>query len=598
MGHDHEHENKHEPHTHTHDSADAVELPVWADPSVPESDLDPAGISRRNLLRSAGLLGGGAAAMSVLGGTGIAAASTRSPREQGPDDDTRSYVYLAGDHHIHTQFSSDAMYRPHDQAFQAAKYGLDWIVITDHGSVGHAKFGVDKVNPDIRAARAALKSLLVFQGLEWNIPAAEHATIIVTPGDNEVSVLSAFENGYDGVVKGATVGAEGNPATAANELLAIQGLQFLKSKIGASDGVDDAVMLANHPARKGLDTPHEFRAWRDQGQGVAIGMEGAPGHQNAAVPDGFHTAGARGEYGNTAVSVGASAWAGYTTPNWEYYRTWGGFDAFTAMVGGLWDSLLSEGRPWWITANSDSHKVLGDPYVNGPIAPLADGTPAPNFDASGAYLAPVEVANISAADALSYADFFPGAFSRNHVGASRFGYRSVLAGLRSGNAWVDHGQLVDDVQVRVKADGWDMRGVTLGGTLRVRKGVDVVVTIDVTPAQNLNNNGDQPRLSRVDVIRGLVTGIVGDQDTLAAPQTRVVKMFDVSGKSSRVRLSLTFKRVSESFYLRLRGTDGNRLGAGFYPNQDPSGPKLDVIGSADPWKDLWFYTNPVFVDVR
>jgi hypothetical protein len=162
MGHEHEHG----PHTHTHATDDGVELPAWADPSVPESDLDPGGISRRNLLRSAGLLGAGAAAMSVLGGTGVAAASTRSARDNEPQDDTRSYVYLAGDHHIHTQFSSDAMYRPHDQAFQAAKYGLDWIVITDHGSVGHAKFGVEKVNPDIRAARAALKSLLVFQGLE------------------------------------------------------------------------------------------------------------------------------------------------------------------------------------------------------------------------------------------------------------------------------------------------------------------------------------------------------------------------------------------------------------------------------------------------
>jgi hypothetical protein len=25
---------------------------------------------------------------------------------------------------------------------------------------------------------------------------------------------------------------------------------------------------------------------------------------------------------------------------------------------------------------------------------------------------------------------------------------------------------------------------------------------------------------------------------------------------------------------------------------------MDVIGAADPWKDLWFYTNPIFVDVR
>ncbi|WP_351228681.1 hypothetical protein [Streptomyces sp. NPDC002133] len=31
-----------------------------------------------------------------------------------------------------------------------------------------------------------------------------------------------------------------------------------------------------------------------------------------------------------------------------------GFDQMTARVGGLWDSLLGEGRRWWITATSDS----------------------------------------------------------------------------------------------------------------------------------------------------------------------------------------------------------------------------------------------------
>ncbi|WP_134121025.1 hypothetical protein [Kribbella kalugense] len=28
---------------------------------------------------------------------------------------------------------------------------------------------------------------------------------------------------------------------------------------------------------------------------------------------------------------------------------------------------------------------------------------------------------------------------------------------------------------------------------------------------------------------------------------------------------------------------------------DPAGPKLDVVGDADPWVDLWFYTNPIWV---
>ena len=73
------------------------------------------------------------------------------------------------------------------------------MVITDHGSVAHAKIGVDKVNPDIRAAREQLRrDTLVFQGLEWNIPAAEHGTVFVHPGRNEVAVLKEFENAFDG----------------------------------------------------------------------------------------------------------------------------------------------------------------------------------------------------------------------------------------------------------------------------------------------------------------------------------------------------------------------------------------------------------------
>jgi hypothetical protein len=583
------HSHAHGDHAHAHHDGP---LPEWADPQVPDTELDAGGVARRNVLRGAGLLGAGALAWAASSSPAAAAvtglAGTAGMTGAGRDDDPNTYTYLSGDHHIHTQHSSDGMYRPHDQAFAAARYGLDWIVITDHGSVGHAKFGVEKVNPDIRAARAALKNLLVFQGLEWNIPAAEHATVIVAPGDNEVAVLKAFENGYDGVVKGATA------SSAANEALAIQGLKFLAAQIGAKSGVDDAVMLANHPARKGIDSPHEFRNWRDQGMGVAIGMEGAPGHQAGGMPDGYHKTGARGEYANTASS---DSFAGYTTPKWELYRTWGGFDPYTAIVGGLWDSLLSEGKSWWITANSDSHKVLRDPFVNGPLAPKADGTAAASFDETGAYLSAVEVAKMAADNGLGYADFFPGYFSRTHVGTRSFGYLDVLAGLRSGNVWVDQGQLIDDLQVRVGVAGAGRRGVTLGGRLAVRKGKDVTLTIEITPAQGLNNNGVRPQLATVDVIRGRVTGPVSDADTFTAPNTTVVKSYDVSNKTQRFRLTLTFRGVADSFYLRLRGSDGRRLGPGYYPGQDPMGPMMDVIGDADPWADLWFYSNPVFVDV-
>ena len=153
-----------------------------------------------------------------------------------------------------------------DQVSHASQYGLDWMVITDHGSVAHAKLGVDKVNPDIRLARAAHPETQIFQGLEWNIPAAEHATVFVAPGSNEVRVLKQFENAYDRVVTNT------GPSTPANEALAIAGLGFLDRAVRTRQ-VGDALMLANHPARKGIDSPHEIRNWRDHAPHIAVGME-------------------------------------------------------------------------------------------------------------------------------------------------------------------------------------------------------------------------------------------------------------------------------------------------------------------------------------
>ena len=243
-----------------------------------------------------------------------------------------------------------------DHVRHANAYGLDWMVITDHGSVQHAKIGVEKVNPDIVAARRDIKDTLIFQGLEWNIPAAEHGTVFVHPGKNEVSVLKQFENSYDGVVAGATAN------TPANETLALTGLNYLADAVHRRD-VQDALMLANHPARKGIDSPHEIRGWRDTAPSIAIGMEGAPGHQAAGIAVPFGPGSGRGFYDNSPDP--AASFAGYPL---ESYRTFGGFDWMTATVGGLWDSLLAEGKPWWITANSDSHQIWADTSQRGPAA--------------------------------------------------------------------------------------------------------------------------------------------------------------------------------------------------------------------------------------
>ncbi len=585
-GHDHGHDHAHgHDHHHPNTELDAATLAAL-DESVPDSDLSPSEVSRRALLRSAGILGG-TAALAVSGAQLAAAAA---PQAAAAEDGwifrpgNRPNVWLAGDHHIHTQLSSDGLYRVIDQARHAAAFGLDWLVITDHGGATHARIGVDLVNPQIKAARSELRDTLIFQGLEWNIPAAEHGTVFVAPGSREVDVLKQFENSYDGSVKGA--GAN----TPVNEALAVSGIQWLGQQVDQRR-VADALFLANHPARNGIDSPHEIRSWRDADPRIAVGFEGAPGHQAAGLPAGIGGASARGFYGN---SPNANSFPGYPA---ESYRTWGGFDWMTATVGGLWDSLLAEGKPWWISANSDSHVNWNE------TARRPDGSSQQQFDRDGRYMDPVYGNALNS----TAGDFWPGFYSRTHVGADRRDYLAVMEGLRNGRVWVDHGALVKGVEVEVRevgltgAVGWGKNqtqryGEPLGGALITRKGRSLELVVRITAQTMPNWANFVPALNRVDVIQGGVTGPVTDRDTFTTPSTKVVRQWDTSGRRGTFELVYPLGKVEAPFYVRVRGTDGNRSQPGYLGAAiDPAGPQLDVVGDADPWVDLWFYTNPIWV---
>ncbi|MDN3296799.1 PHP domain-containing protein [Streptomyces ficellus] len=560
-------------HGHHHHGHEGDTLPPAFDPAVPDEALTPGQLSRRSMLRRAGLLGAGLSAAGVLAGANPAAAAPTPPATAptaaaAPPHRASGFLWLAGDHHIHTQYSNDGKYRVTDQVRQGARHGLDWMVITDHGNETHARIGVEKVNPDIREARAIHRDTLVFQGLEWNIPAAEHGTVFVHPGRNEVAVLKEFETSYDGGVRKATA------STPANEALAIAGLHFLAEQVQRRK-VKDVLMLANHPSREGVDSPHEIRAWRDAEPAIAVGMEGAPGHQAAGIEQKTGMGRARGLYDG---SPGAHSFPGFPL---EAYRTWGGFDWMTATVGGLWDSLLAEGKPWWITANSDSHNVYTDTAVR--------GGPASDYAANGKHTDPVYGGSVD----LTEGDYWPGQYSRTHVGAEGFSYAAVMDGIRAGRVWVDHGQLISGLDVRV-FDG--RRWATLGGALHTARGREVTLTVDIALAGAPNWAGFVPRLARVDVIQGDVTGAVADQDTFTAPTAKVVRSYDTGGRTGTVRLTYSLGPVDRPLYLRLRGSDGNRSAAGLMgASVDPAGPAVDVVGDADPWRDLWFYSNPVWV---
>ncbi|WP_284305728.1 hypothetical protein [Mobilicoccus caccae] len=353
--------------------------------------------------------------------------------------------------------------------------------------------------------------------------------------------------------------------------------------------VDDALVLVSHPMRLGLNSPHELRSWRDAAPDLVVGMEGAPGAQAGAFGTFGHPRYQRGEYEHSPTP---HSWPDYPA---DVYRTRGGFDWATSVVGGLWDSLLAEGLPFWITANSDHHLEAHDSTTVGPYPP------GHTFDTLGRHPLPVPTETPQHGS-----DYWPGKFSRNHTFVTRRSPRGVMAGLRAGRSWVDHGHLVADVVVvrgrrtrRGKGPGRH-RAETLGGRLVVRRGSTVELSVTITPTDYRNAVEIRPRLAHVDVIRGRITGPREDRDSWRAPDTRVVEQTDVSGREGTYTLTYRFT-ADESFYLRLRGSDGNRgcvgpLGASI----DPRGPipHGSEPGAGNPWLDTWFYTNPVFVEVR
>ena len=229
-------------------------------------------------------------------------------------------------------------------------------------------------------------------------------------------------------------------------------------------------------------------------------------------------------------------------------HTLGGFDQMTAIVGGVWDTLLGEGRRFWIVASSDSHFHYADPVRQG-------------------------------------SDFWPGEFHKTYVRAHPT-YEDVLDGLRQGRVFVAAGGLVTELDVTARARLG--RRAELGETLSVARGGDVAVTIRFRDPSTPNHYGQNPSVQRVDLIVGGVNGRGGDRNADRNSTTRVVERFGPSAwvQDGEYRIiETTVPGASGDRYLRVRGT-----------STEAPEPPMDEPGE-NPWSDLWFYSNPIFLDV-
>jgi len=433
--------------------------------------------------------------------------------------DDAGRTWLAGDHHVHSEWSvkwddstspptpirgGDSPYSRTRNAEEARRHGLSWMVYTDHGGPGHSNVTRDSAWPALQQARRDVPEVLQFHGMEFDVPAAEHASLIIAPGPQEADTLVDVERRFN-----RSEVADDSREDPEAMIAALRHMQALAPQ---------PLMFVNHPSRTatgvgewGRVEPAELRTWQDTAPEVLVGMEGAPGHQ----ADRRH----RGLYRNDAA------------------KTFGGFDQMTAQVGGVWDSMLAEGRRFWITATSDSHR---------------------NADMGGA-------------------DYWPGEYSKLYVHA-RHDADDIFDGLRQGRMFAVTGDLIDTLDLQVSTDG--AAPATTGGTLQVVPGATLSVRVSVTVPSGENFNGDRNVLDHIDVI----TGQAGAD---GAPEMTVqtVRSTQWAQDGNRITFEVEGPAPRTQGFVRVRGTSTAQIE-----------PTMDTVDE-DPWQDLWFYSNPVFVEV-
>ncbi len=449
------------------------------------------------------------------------------------------FAWHAGDHHIHSRYSvgwnrdaeppspvigGDAIYPIHMNALMAKYYGLSWMVATDHGGPNHSKVNFEMAYPELLQSRLVVPEVVQFYGMEFDTPGADHSSLIIPFTDDEAEKLVSIESRF---AKREPWPANPSWDAEPRMLEALAAMQVLSPP---------PLLIANHPSRSatgfgdyGLDTPSELRDWNDTAPEVAVGMAGAPGHQAGTLnPDGSaDTNGARGGYGN--------------------YPTIGGFDQFTATVGGFWDSMLGEGRNWWITANSDSHV---------------------HYSEGGS-------------------DFWPGEYSKTYVFSEK-NHDSIMAGIRSGKVFVTTGDLINELYVSV-SDPNQPVSASIGDDVKFSNNDNLTLTIRFRDPDTNNHNGDNPSVTRVDLIIGDIGTQVTEKSSDTNPSTKVLARFtanDWKTGGNYKEISYQLPPLTVDSYIRVRGTNT----AETEPMPDPRG--------ENPWQDLWFYSNPIRLRVN
>jgi hypothetical protein len=272
----------------------------------------------------------------------------------------------------------------------------------------------------IRWSTGQLSGKPVWQGFEWIVPGHEHCSVAVIAGQfpdsgnmGNADALAKFEYCFDRADFDTSRGEENNWSCKTGVLEFDQYFDPVSGKIPSTFGdepgghmkpvaavtwlqtnyPESSYTVYAHPERDGVYDPdgnegyniEQFRDLNNAGPDVAFGFESQSGHQ---------ASGNRG--------FGTSAFGG----------TKGGTGVYSAVIGGLWDALLGEGRHWWFFVRSDWHS-------RGRFLPFA-----------------AETTN----------DFWPGEYQKDYVYLPpESTQQDIIDALRSGNSYVVDGDLIGEL---------------------------------------------------------------------------------------------------------------------------------------------------------
>ncbi|WP_420042509.1 S-layer protein [Bordetella genomosp. 13] len=499
-----------------------------------------------------------------------------TPPENTPEPEpVETGAWSKGDLHVHTYQSDDAqvsLEHALDQAFD--RYELDWASISNHlrtstrdhtgatiagGPIAFSRGMAEYEVPFIKQQQdlGRYEGKIIFSSFEWDMPTHDHVNIGIGVNDpmsaESLEAVAEFEYLFtnrapalfDPVLVDRLSGETRAYTTHADALTALAWLR---------DNHPDSYMLLNHPLRYvGRYSAENVREMHDLAPDQFFTIEGMVGNQME--PD-------RG---------------GYVAPA----RTYGGADPMVAQLGGIWDSLLGEGRRIWTVADSDYHfRTRLGLYSSG---------------------------------------YAPGEYSKTYVHKDGDDMAAVVAGLKSGRVFGVFGDLIDALDFSATSAAGTAQ---MGGELQAAAGEEVEVTIRFRspernnyeyPIESGNPTYVKPTVDHVDLIVGDVgeRAEAGTPEYAAAtnPSTRVLARFDRDDWTvdeegyNVIKYRMT---VSGNQYLRLRGTNlgvdvANEMADG-EPLADETINFADNVArfnaiNARNYNDLWFYSNPVFVTV-